>query len=178
MSNPFLDGTFARAADRARQVFVFYPMSPQECGGLVTKLITTSAGREAALVQKLGVKVGDLVTVSWKIDDNFGGGMGSHMGEVERLDTMIYVAPSIRDKGTLKMSLASIHHIRVERSEATPEERDMMRDAIEDDEDAPELDPHGEYGDWERAQYDEDPAEQGMQARENPFMEVTNPFMT
>ncbi len=144
MSNPFLDGTLAQVPIQAQADY------------------DRRLAKAQQVVQKIGVKVGDLVTVSWKIDDNFGGGMGSHMGEVERLDTMIYVAPSMRDKGALKMSLASIHHIRVERSEATPEERDAMRDALEDDED--ELD-HDKYG------WDEDPAEQEIQARENPFMQ-------
>lgn len=117
MSNPFLDGTLAQVPIQAQADYDRRLAEAQQ------------------VVQKIGVKVGDLVTVSWKIDDNFGGGMGSHMGEVERLDTMIYVAPSMRDKGALKMSLASIHHIRIERSEATPEERDAMRDVLEEDDD-------------------------------------------
>lgn len=116
MSNPFLDGTLAQVPIQAQADY------------------DRRLADKRKLIQELGVKVGDFVTVSWKIDDNFGGGMGSQMGEVERLDTMIYVAPSIRDKGALKMSLASIHHIRVERSEATLEERDTILGVLEDDE--------------------------------------------
>jgi hypothetical protein len=107
-----------------------------------TYLARLEEGRE----KLKGVGLGDYVTISWRVSEEFGGGIKSHFGEVTRITNVIDIAPSIKSPGQLSLSVSEIHGVRIERQAATL-----------------------------------DPAEQQMQALENPFMQPGlpshNPFL-
>lgn len=57
-----------------------------------------------------GIKVGDVVSVTWTVPENFGGGTRSHSGtlkSLDRSDGWFEVAPSNRSPGHLRSSIAA-----------------------------------------------------------------------
>lgn len=97
MSNPFLDGSLVREKNVA----------------IIKHERAIADGLE--MVKDSGVNVGDIVTVSWRVDDAFGGGIRSHVGELSEMGHVLQLEASTKSPGTLRIGIASIHGIRVER---------------------------------------------------------------
>lgn len=90
MSNPFLD----------------FPTQPQQdyAAG-----VDERRAQALAIIAASGIKEGDYVKVSWKVDDRHGGMTLSHEGILAELtDTWIDIQGSPRSPGHLKMGTAAI----------------------------------------------------------------------
>lgn len=74
-----------------------------------------------ALIVESGLRVGDVATVSWKIDPAYGGGTKSHTGVVVELNDWLCLDGSDRDPGHLKIPISGLHHVHVERVRTEPE---------------------------------------------------------
>lgn len=136
MTNPFLTSAEPSlqqiandARDQAKASAELQKTVPQMNSVLSSQL---AAGRQ--MIQDAGVKVGDLVTISWRVDDAYGGGFRSHIGTVEKLDDWIHIGETNRSPGHLRMPIAAMHHIRIERGavedlhENMPLDKKIVRD--------------------------------------------------
>lgn len=65
--------------------------------------------RARKILADSGVKVGDMVTISWEVDKRNGGGRIEHTGIVEELtDRWIQIGATNRSPGHLSMGIAAI----------------------------------------------------------------------
>lgn len=79
--------------------------------------------RARQIIKESGIKVGDMVTISWEVDDRNGGGTIEHTGTLEELtDTWIKVGSTNRSPGHLSMGIAAIvsSTIRIDPAEKKP----------------------------------------------------------
>ena len=110
MSNPFLQGaSLQQIAHAARDE---EKRKTEERYERARQIITES-----------GIKVGDMVTISWEVDDRNGGGTIEHTGILEELtDTWIKITGTNRSPGHLSMGIAAIvsSTIRIDPAEKKP----------------------------------------------------------
>lgn len=67
-----------------------------------------------SLIEEQGIRVGDVVEITWTRDRRYGNEDGRHVGEVEYLESgFIYVQSGMRAVGRLHMPISGIRSIRV-----------------------------------------------------------------
>lgn len=116
--NPFLslpEPTLQEIANEARDK-TKAEIELQKTVPVTHSVTSNNLARGRKMIADAGIKIGDLVTISWPVDDAYGGGIRSHMGTVERLDDWIHIGETNRSPGHLRMPIAAMKMIRLERS--------------------------------------------------------------
>lgn len=118
MTNPFMtqaEPDLQQIANEARDQ-AKAEIENQQTVPRTNSVTSNNLARGRKMIADAGIKIGDLVTISWPVDDAYGGGIRSHMGTVERLDDWIFIGETNQSPGHLRMPIAAMKMIRLERS--------------------------------------------------------------